>query len=585
MAVSPILEIAEVAPTQNDKTTTMNDMIVQLEGALNDQLQVDMSGGSVTLSFAQFSRYLFFTCINATADVNLIIPQVTPTGHLPAKRLFAARNTSSHNLTVKGASGTSVVLSGGNGAIIQSDGVNCSVFGSGGPGPTGNPGPAGGGVSIVYLFNTSTTNADPGAGQIAFNNATQNAATALYLDVEDTSLVNWSTVLSHLADSGSTSKGQLRVFKQNDPTHWIVFGLTALISHTGYYELTVTALGSSSASPFAASDIVDFTYTRTGDVGTTGLTGPTGSVGPSGSPGGAVSFNYAFSGSVLNADPGSGNVALNNATQNTATAAYIDVLDINGTDWTSVLAQLAASTSTIKGQLRFFKLADLSHWLLFNLTAVTAHTGYYELTVAIVGSSGPTPFAVSDALGVAFTRTGDAGPPGTPGTPGAPGSSTLAGDTDVLITSPTDGDRLRYNGTAGKWENNREPYIVAGFVPGTATAGQVLLVHRFASAVTFPANFATATPNTASQGGALANATGSTVINVDKCPAASDPTSSGSWTTIGTMTLAASGHVVSFATTGGAAQSFAQGDYMRWVGPTPADATAANLFASLAGSR
>ena len=36
---------------------------------------------------------------------------------------------------------------------------------------------------------------------------------------------------------------------------------------------------------------------------------------------------------------------------------------------------------------------------------------------------------------------------------GGGGSSTLAGLSDVDLTSPTDGQLLRYNGTSGKWEN------------------------------------------------------------------------------------------------------------------------------------
>ena len=64
MAVSPILSIPLTAPTQTDKTTTMNDGIVQLEGALQDQLVLDFSAGNITLTTTQFTRYQVFLCTN-----------------------------------------------------------------------------------------------------------------------------------------------------------------------------------------------------------------------------------------------------------------------------------------------------------------------------------------------------------------------------------------------------------------------------------------------------------------------------------------------------------------------------------------
>jgi hypothetical protein len=60
MVTTPILLINEVAPTQTDKTTTINDAIVALESATQDQLAVSLAGGNLTLSATQFTRYAVF---------------------------------------------------------------------------------------------------------------------------------------------------------------------------------------------------------------------------------------------------------------------------------------------------------------------------------------------------------------------------------------------------------------------------------------------------------------------------------------------------------------------------------------------
>jgi hypothetical protein len=130
-----------------------------------------------------------------------------------------------------------------------------------------------------------------------------------------------------------------------------------------------------------------------------------------------------------------------------------------------------------------------------------------------------------------------------------------------------------------------QPYIIAGFFAGVPTASQVMLVHRCATAITFPSNFGTTTSGANTGGGCLIDATASTTISVDKCLAASDPTVNGNWTQIGTLTISAGGHTASLATVGGTGKSAASGDFLRAAGPATADATAANIFITLAGDR
>jgi hypothetical protein len=271
MAVSPILSIPLTAPTQTDKTTTMNDGIVQLESALQDQLTLDFSTGDITLTTLQYTRFQFFVCTAVTAARRLINPLT--------KRMFVVRNAGTNPVTVGGTTGSTVTIPAGNGTVLQCDGINTFGYGAGGPGPQGVPGAAGGGISINYTFDTTVAAADPGPGTLRLSAATQNTATAVYIDPLDIGGTDWTGVLSHIGDSTSPEEGTLRLYKLSDPTKVIVFSVTAAYSRTGYYELTVSPQSWSSANPFINLDQLGFTFTRTGNLGATGATGPTGPAG------------------------------------------------------------------------------------------------------------------------------------------------------------------------------------------------------------------------------------------------------------------------------------------------------------------
>jgi len=153
---SPILAIAHIAPTQTDKTTTMNDMVDTLEAALQDQLAVSFAAGNVTLTALQYTRHLCFVGSGAAVARVMTVPLT--------KRLFAVRNLNSDTLTIGGTTGATVVLAASSAAIILCDGTDCTVFGSGGPGPTGPSGTfTATNFAAMDLSTLPTT--DPGSGK------------------------------------------------------------------------------------------------------------------------------------------------------------------------------------------------------------------------------------------------------------------------------------------------------------------------------------------------------------------------------------------------------------------------------------
>lgn len=173
-----------------------------------------------------------------------------------------------------------------------------------------------------------------------------------------------------------------------------------------------------------------------------GATGATGATGAAGAQSGALAIGYTFSTTTTDADPGSGNLRLNNATQQSASEIFVDLLDNLGTDWTDALDDLDASTNTAnKGYLRLVKANDLTKWLLFRVTGVTIVSGYRKIDVSLVDNSAASPFANGDGIVLHFSPSGDSG--------------AAAGDDVVPLTVAVAqtghgfavGDWLRHNGT------------------------------------------------------------------------------------------------------------------------------------------
>jgi hypothetical protein len=132
-----------------------------------------------------------------------------------------------------------------------------------------------------YKFDTATSDADPGAGEIRFNNGTYASATEIYIDDADANGATVSTDVLTWDDSTSTIKGFLHIVDINDSTTYARFKITGSITDaSGYNKITVAHL--SSNNTFSAADELSVHFTMTGLKGDTGSTGSTGPQGPSG---------------------------------------------------------------------------------------------------------------------------------------------------------------------------------------------------------------------------------------------------------------------------------------------------------------
>lgn len=158
---------------------------------------------------------------------------------------------------------------GSPGGATGPTGVAGATGGAGETGATGadgDPGPFGGGVAIGYTFSTTTTDSDPGNGNLRLSNATQSSATVIRADLLDNLGNDVTAILDTFDDSTSTVKGYIRLATQ-DLLNWIVFKVTAVASPTGYRNISVTFVDSSASSPFTDGEDIWLLFTPSGDGG------------------------------------------------------------------------------------------------------------------------------------------------------------------------------------------------------------------------------------------------------------------------------------------------------------------------------
>jgi len=249
-----------------------------------------------------------------------------------------------------------------------------------------------------YKFDSGTSDADPGAGEIAFNNGTYASVTAIYIDDADANGVTTQADTIAWDDSTSSVKGFLHIVDINDSSTYARFSITgAATDASGYNKLAVTHLASNNT--FSAADELSVHFTRTGDKGDTGSTGSTGASGVAG-------LAMTWSNSTSDADPGSGKIAFNNATVSSVSVLYVDDADDAGVDISGFVQSWDdVSNAASRGFITVTKEGTPSTYATFKVSgAVTDASGYTKVAVTHVISNGT--FSNSDGVGVQFVQSG-----------------------------------------------------------------------------------------------------------------------------------------------------------------------------------
>ena len=266
-----------------------------------------------------------------------------------------------------------------------------------------------GGDNAQLTYSTTTTDSDPGAGKIRFNNASLSSATAAYVDDEDANGTDISAWVQSFDDvtGNATNRGRLRVTKSNSLTVWHTFKISGAVTDaSGYTKLALTYIDG--AGSLADADKVFISFV------------------PSGEDGAIPGYYYKFDSGTSDADPGAGEISFNNGTYASVTAIYIDDADANGVTTQADTITWDDSTSTIKGILHIVDINDSTTYARFKITgASTDASGYNKLAVAHLASNNT--FSAADELSVHFTQSGYKGDTGSTGSTGCTGSTGSTG--------------------------------------------------------------------------------------------------------------------------------------------------------------
>jgi hypothetical protein len=129
--------------------------------------------------------------------------------------------------------------------------------------------PAGDGneAGLDYAFSTTTTDSDPGAGNLRLNNGTIGSASIIYIDDTDANGADMSAYILTWDDStNSADRGTVYITKKASPATYAIFKVSgASTDASGYVKLAVTHVGSNGS--FSNGDTIAVEFARTGNAG------------------------------------------------------------------------------------------------------------------------------------------------------------------------------------------------------------------------------------------------------------------------------------------------------------------------------
>ena len=127
-------------------------------------------------------------------------------------------------------------------------------------------------AAVFWEFNTSTSMADPGTGNVRLNNATLASVTQIAVSALSASSGNpdVSDYITVWDDSTSAVKGYLLIRESGAPATILVFSITGTITdNTTWLQIPVTHVSSSGS--LGASDDLYVSFSRSGDTPTNAL--------------------------------------------------------------------------------------------------------------------------------------------------------------------------------------------------------------------------------------------------------------------------------------------------------------------------
>jgi len=165
---------------------------------------------------------------------------------------------------------------------------------TGSTGSTGATGASGTNSQLAMTFESTTSDADPGAGKIAFNNGTLSSVSILYVDDADDASADISSFVQSWDDvSNAEARGIVTVTKEGTPSTYATFKVSGAVTDaTGYTKVPVTHVVS--AGSFSDNDGVGVHFSYSGEDGSGDIEGVTAGTNLSGGgSSGTVTINLA----------------------------------------------------------------------------------------------------------------------------------------------------------------------------------------------------------------------------------------------------------------------------------------------------
>lgn len=278
--------------------------------------------------------------------------------------------------------------------------------------------PFGGNVEILrapFLADLSaTTDADPGAANVRWNNVVPDSATELFIDDVDANAVNIVAALQSVGIGGYLYlQASLDATRQAVFQKWQVASLT---DAAGYTKVGGTLVESNGA--FIDGEQIELTVQQAGaltdaegvpyDNSTSGLTATNvqdalDELAAGAGGGSSIGVRYdADTGSTADSDPGAGLLKWNHATQSSASVLFLDDTTTDGVSLTGWWSALDA------GGFAYLQHAtDPDIWQIWETATVTDAAGYVKLAVALLAYGGA--FADGDPMLVTLQQGAGAG--------------------------------------------------------------------------------------------------------------------------------------------------------------------------------
>lgn len=158
---------------------------------------------------------------------------------------------------------------GSNGSFSNGDNLSVLFHRTGDIGNTGATGVAGADAGIKYNFDSSTSMADPGSGDVRLNSATLSSVTAIAVSdlCAESGGPDVSTYVLAWDDSTTlATRGTLIIKKDSAPENFVIYTISgSSTDNSGWTQLAVTYV--THAGAFSNADSLVLQFLRTGDVG------------------------------------------------------------------------------------------------------------------------------------------------------------------------------------------------------------------------------------------------------------------------------------------------------------------------------